>query len=205
MELELAADYDARNAPNEILLHPHLCTGTAWDNFDIKIETLSGADTMHHTFGICYQNSLETTSSSSTNSIITKKSKKRSFEKVISREQEDIPPCTKEPKMSSFDFPATIFKEPPSLGAAIELDLLWTVAKSLLVDAQVPMWIGFNSERFTDTNPKQIVHYMNHIRYPPTRNDMVKETMVRSQQDSKKCKQRYTIVTYDLAVAKIAK
>ena len=38
-----------------------------------------------------------------------------------------------------------------------------------------------------------------------SRNDMVKETMVRSQQVSKKCKQRYTIVTYDLAVAKIAK
>ena len=173
MELELAADYDEKNAPNEILLDPHLCTGTAWDNFDINIETLSGADTMHHTFGICYQNSLETTSSSSTNSIITKKSKKRSFEKVISREQEDIPPCTKKPKMSSFDFPATIFKEPPI--------------------------------RFTDTSPKQIVHYMNHIRYPPTRNDVVKETMVRSQQVSKKCKQRYTIVTYDLALAKIAK
>ena len=91
MELESAADYVEKNAPNEILLDPHLCTGTAWDNFDINIETLSGADTMHHTFGICYQNSLETTSSSSTNSIITKKSKKRSFEKVISREQEDIP------------------------------------------------------------------------------------------------------------------
>ena len=100
MELELAADYDDKNAPNEILLDPHLCTGRAWDNFDINIETLSGADTMHYTFGICYQNSLETTSSSSTNSIITKKSKKRSFEKVISREQEDIPPCTKKPKMS---------------------------------------------------------------------------------------------------------
>ena len=52
MELELAADYDEKNAPNEILLDPHLCTGTAWDNFDINIETLSGADTMHHTFGI---------------------------------------------------------------------------------------------------------------------------------------------------------
>ena len=25
-------------------------------NFDINIETLSGADTIHHTYGICYQN-----------------------------------------------------------------------------------------------------------------------------------------------------
>ena len=34
----------------------NLSTSVAWDNFDINIETPSGANTIHHTYGICYQN-----------------------------------------------------------------------------------------------------------------------------------------------------
>ena len=32
------------------------CTGTAWDNLDINMETINGLGTMHHTYGIIYQN-----------------------------------------------------------------------------------------------------------------------------------------------------
>ena len=32
------------------------CTGTNWDNFDVKVETLSGHGTVHHTYGITYHN-----------------------------------------------------------------------------------------------------------------------------------------------------
>ena len=49
------------------------------------------------------------------------------------------------------------------------------------------------------------VCYMKHIQLPRTRFDVVKETLKRSQEVSKECGQRYTIVTYDLAIAKIAK
>ena len=31
-------------------------TSLAWDNLDINIKTLSGANTIHHPFGICSQN-----------------------------------------------------------------------------------------------------------------------------------------------------
>ena len=208
MELEQAADYDESCTPKDVLREPYLCTGTAWDNFDINMETLSGADTVHHTYGICYQNSLDNTnrvSEPSAHSATIKKCKKRGFEKVSSQEQEEIAPYTKKPKLSSFAFSLTSFEEQSRFAEAVELDLLWTMAKNLLVSAQVPMWIGFNSQRFTDRNPKQIVHYMNHIRYPPTRNDVVKEMMVRSQAVSKECEQQYMVVTYDLAVAKVAR
>ena len=46
---------------NEYILLSHikkeknLVTGLAWDNF-VNIETLSGANTTHHTYSICYQN-----------------------------------------------------------------------------------------------------------------------------------------------------
>ena len=41
--------------PDGIESKPNLSTGTAWDNVDINLETQSGADTIHHTYGICYQ------------------------------------------------------------------------------------------------------------------------------------------------------
>ena len=46
---------------------------------------------------------------------------------------------------------------------------------------------------------------MQHIKLPPTRNDVVKETLMRSQIVASECNESYALVTYDLAVAKIAK
>ena len=46
---------------------------------------------------------------------------------------------------------------------------------------------------------------MKHIQLPPTRADVVKDTLKRSKIVANECGQKYTLVTYDLAIAKIAK
>ena len=46
---------------------------------------------------------------------------------------------------------------------------------------------------------------MQNIRLPRTREDVVKETLKRSQAVAKECGDKYAIVTYDLAVAKVAR
>ena len=56
MMLESTVEMKEELTPTVIEKEPNLCTGTAWDNFDINVETMSGADTIHHTYGICYQN-----------------------------------------------------------------------------------------------------------------------------------------------------
>ena len=43
---------------SHIIIKSNLSPGFAWDDFDINIETPSGANTIHHTYGICYQNTL---------------------------------------------------------------------------------------------------------------------------------------------------
>ena len=43
------------NNPDGIEIKPNLSTGTAWDNFDKNLETPAGAETIHHTYGTCYQ------------------------------------------------------------------------------------------------------------------------------------------------------
>ena len=56
-----------------------------------------------------------------------------------------------------------------------------------------------------DINPQQKVFYIQHIKLPKTRNDVVKDTLRQSQIVASKCNEPYALVTYDLAVAKIAK
>ena len=81
---------------------PDLCTGTAWDNFDVNLETPSGADTIHHTYGICYQNIED---DSSTFTLPGNKRKRKQFRKVgESSAAEEIEPYWKKPKQSHFDF-----------------------------------------------------------------------------------------------------
>ena len=46
---------------------------------------------------------------------------------------------------------------------------------------------------------------MQNTMLPPTREDIVKETLNRSQAVAKECGDKYAIVTYGLAAAKIAR
>jgi len=68
----------------------------------------------------------------------------------------------------------------------------------------IPMWVGWNSLITDDPLPQQIIGYMKNICLPPTRLDVVAETMRISQKVAEECQQPYAIVTYDLAVAKLA-
>ena len=67
------------------------------------------------------------------------------------------------------------------------------------------MWVGWNTKRYSETIKKQVTRYMQNIRLPPTRQDVVKETLKRSQEVAKKCGDKYAIATSDLAVPKTAR
>ena len=60
MSLELALNNSDSFILDGIETKPNLSTGTAWDNFDINLETPSGADTIYRNYGICYQTIKET-------------------------------------------------------------------------------------------------------------------------------------------------
>ena len=46
---------------------------------------------------------------------------------------------------------------------------------------------------------------MQHTPFPPTRVDAVKETIVQSKRVSEECASTFAAITYNLAIAKIAK
>ena len=68
-----------------------------------------------------------------------------------------------------------------------------------------PMWNGWNSERVNENGPKQCVFYMKHIQAPPTRIDVVRETMERSLDVARECGDSFGLMSYNLVIAKIAK
>ena len=58
IETDLATNIQLNElaTPDGITPAPGRSIGLAWDNYDENIETLSGANTLHDTVGICYQN-----------------------------------------------------------------------------------------------------------------------------------------------------
>ena len=82
-------------------------------------------------------------------------------------------------------------------------DMFWVISFNLF--NFVPMWTGWNTRRSENNPAKQLVCYMIPIQLPPTRIDVVKETMHRSQILAEQCGQNYALITFDLAIAKIAK
>ena len=184
---------DGLNTEEEVIL--------AWDNFDVNIETLSGLGTIHHTFGIACQNK----SGHVEFDVQTHTNCSRKFSKVSSNtSNRTVEPYHKKPKISHHYFEVSQFFPTSSYTTKSSCYTLWTIAKSAFND-EVPMWHGWNYLHEIDINPEQNVLYMQHIELPPTRNDVVKETMRRSQIVSAACHQEYTVVAYDLAVAKLAK
>ena len=65
------------------------------------------------------------------------------------------------------------------------------------------MWVGWNSLKTEDNLPKQCIGYMQNITLPPSRLDVVVETMRLSQQVAAECGDEYTFIHSDLAVAKL--
>ena len=70
---------------------------------------------------------------------------------------------------------------------------------------KTPMWEGWNTKRYPEPTRNNVVCYMQNIRLPPTREDVVKETLKISQAPKKECGDKYAIFRHDVAVAKITR
>lgn len=66
-------------------------------------------------------------------------------------------------------------------------------------------WAGWNTERFIQEYPRQRMKHLKHMPFPPTRINVVKETMVQSKKVSGERGFTFAVITCDLATVKIAK
>ena len=144
MELEHTCKRSSDLVPNGIVKRRDLSIGLAWDNFDLNIETLSGAGTVHHTYGTCYQNiddCMEVIEE------ITPGTSSEGKRKRKSTYNEELPPYFKKPKYSGFDFiVTTYFEDPQTLIRGRESDNLWVISFAVLCSHEIPMRTGWNSK-----------------------------------------------------------
>ena len=210
LETKLATNIAQRQfaTPDGIERKPGLCTSLAWDNYDENSETLSGAGTLHETVGICYQNVEKNTPvvdslDASIPGTVTKHivSKRQSSKQAFVPNEITFEPYRKKPKMSSFSYSVKTSQCPSNITQIEYYDIFWMINIAL---PTVPMWAGWNSQIIEDTLPCQTISYMDSISLPPTRLDVVAETLKVSQKVEMECGQQFCIVHYDLAVAKPA-
>ena len=127
--------------PDQFLRDPNLYTALTWDNFDINISTLSGADSMHHTFGICYKNESQTSREMPKRKGTVRKRKIKDITKVLRYEQaQEVEPYRKKPRMPQFQFENVAVHPTHSFIQSASFDTFWTFSFNFLQD--VPMWAG---------------------------------------------------------------
>ncbi len=118
------------------------------------------------------------------------------------KEKEIQPYTSKKPKIVEFQYLILASPEPENLLQARRRDIAWMISCATV--NITPMWHGWNALMTVDTLPKQVLSYMEPIGKPPTRLDVVQETMNIAMQVAKECNEDYMPVTYDLAIAKPA-
>ena len=181
----------------------HLC----WDNFDINEETPSGTGTTHVTHGILIQEVLEVSNIPPTETGIVK-TKERSFKFIPSQ----LPPCFVKKKAepsfvnSSSDTSTRRESDITPKTSTIE-ESVWILCRSFHnVSYTVPDWSGWISKTAVETiqHLQSVIGFMTPIFYPITDCATVQLCLVTSLEAAKQLKQEYTLITMDLAAAKIA-
>ena len=62
--------------------------------------------------------------------------------------------------------------------------------------SKTPMWAGWNTQWYPESTRKHVVCYMQNIKPPPTRKDVLKETLKISQAVAKECGNKCPIVIW---------
>ena len=166
--LERTLVFDNNIVPADLVLAPRLSLCFAWDNFDIQLETPSGHGTIHHTFGVCYQNKVGLAENSP--QLVApaqldgyyggKQRKVQRFVKVASAEEDPIAPYHKKPKMKWLTFETMHMFSPDSFPMANLLDTLWMM--SVNSNQATPMWTGCNARRFNESSRTSSLVYEAH-------------------------------------------
>ena len=79
---------DKKNVvPDGIRKLPFLSTDTALDNFGINLETPPDKDTIHHTYGICYQKNVVGDLGIKVEVPLEKTNQKRRFQKFLNQQR----------------------------------------------------------------------------------------------------------------------
>ena len=131
---------DVNYVQDGVFKQPGLFVGMAWDKFDINIEMLNGLGTIHHTYGIFYQNISSVVAEVAC--IPAHRNGGCQFSKVFCSVKNDtIEPYYKKLKISEHEFTSKEFLKPASFSVYNTRNILRAIGKSLF-PYDLPMWHG---------------------------------------------------------------
>lgn len=125
IETSLATKYEEQDQTCPDGTKRFLPMGLAFDNYDELTSTLSGAETLHDTMGILYQNIGESELVVTDGAASTKKTKRR--KRRLDTEEQDLMPYRKKPKMTIFSYDETdiTHESYASMKKGNSLDFAW--------------------------------------------------------------------------------
>ena len=190
--------------PGNISVTGNVVSHTCWDNFDLNEETPSGAGTTHSTHGIVIQELAVNCDVDVRKSAQPVESKRRSFKYVPAHfellpSSRKVEPCIVAKSSAAADDTYSSFW--------CDRGLMWVVAHALFnSQGTVPDWSGWLSKTAVEEcrSKQSNIGYLLPIMQPITKVATIQQCLLTSMEISRKLKQRYTFVTFDLAAAKIA-
>ena len=207
LETAMCRDIEERDSliPLAILPHQNIVTHFCWDNFDLLEETPSGAGTTHTAHGLIIQETKSTTDTPDEPPAHLPKTKERSFACTPA----ELEPCYLKDKCEPTLNLTETAKAPAISEEVKSTGLLWISCRAVKASPSptVPGWAGWISLTSADSEEStrlSTIEYMAPIFAPITDSSTVQHILRISQEASKQVSQTYTIVTFDLAVAKKA-
>jgi len=208
MELETAMANQVQQQgsllPSNISTTGNKVCHLSWDNFDLNEETPSGSGTTHTTHGILIQE-IQSDCVPETQYQCVPKSKARSFKSVSTTPLASARKSNAEPSFTTY-----ASSEDADVDSSFHTDVkgtLWTLCRAMFnSNWTVPEWSGWLSKTCEQQNhviPSRI-GYMKPILHPITDCATVKECLAISMEVTHNLSQEFTLVTMDLAAAKLA-
>lgn len=216
-EMTYATQKDESLVPSGIRKVNGLSTHVAFDNFDRFVDTATGKDTLHDTVGIIYQFNHRINEESGDMEILNCSTSQSNDDNIEShpprkrRRYEGIPqsirtyykkPLTSMPFVHVDSITQTIDACQFAKIIAMDKDYIWSMSLSRI--DSLPMWLGYNCKICIDCSKTQTVEYLPPINSSPTSLAVVYQTLCTAKEIAKNCDQEQIIVTYDLAIAKLA-
>jgi hypothetical protein len=154
-------------------------TGVAIPHADIT----PPQDSNHSTGHPHIQDAISNTVGNNENSP-TQSQNKKSSKRVFHLTEKTLEPYRKKPKITVFRYEVCHMPRPFHLTNVEYRDMLWMMC---VASGQTPMWPGWNSLITKDPLPSQRIAYMDNLNLPPTRLDVVAETLRISQRVAREC------------------
>lgn len=201
IETAIASSINLSNnaTPPDILKYENVVTHFCWDNFDLAEETMTGAGTTHSTHGIAIQEHSGLKSFQSTDTCVPK-----TKQRCIKFERKPLQPCILPSTKVEPTYVTTMLNTTTlETSSKIELEILWRFVRAATI---APGWGGWLTITSSENSPQFVsnIQYMKPIHQSPTSNDTIQEVLCRSKKVSEELGQNYTIITFDLAMAKKA-